>query len=292
MANSQGIFINKGVFFKFFILFSITVFLTLLVTPVIAIVANQNPTSVGIIKITQLIMSIVILIIPPFVLAYLCSDNTLQFLHLNKKINLMDVFFVFLFMLIVIPFVNLLSDLNHQLVLPKAMVGLETWMKNSEENATQLTVKLLNVHNIQGLIFNVFLISMIPAFGEELFFRGAIQGVMQQKLNIKVAIWITAIIFSTIHLQFYGFLPRMLLGAFFGYLLFWSENIWLPIAAHFTNNFIAILFYYFKNNGYKLPDIDSVGTGNTLWLGLASGSLAVFGFFWLKKRFQTGIVNL
>jgi hypothetical protein len=133
------------------------------------------------------------------------------------------------------------------------------------------------------LAFNIFLIALIPAFGEELFFRGAVQGIIQEKMNVKFAIWITAIVFSAIHMQFYGFLPRMLLGAFFGYLLFWSENLWLPIAAHFTNNAVAIVFYYLKYNGYKLPDIDTVGTGNTLWLGLISAAFAIYGFFWFEK---------
>jgi hypothetical protein len=110
-----------------------------------------------------------------------------------------------------------------------------------------------------------------------------VQGIIQEKMNVKFAIWITAIVFSAIHMQFYGFLPRMLLGAFFGYLLFWSENLWLPIAAHFTNNAVAIVFYYLKYNGYKLPDIDTVGTGNTLWLGLISAAFAIYGFFWFKK---------
>jgi len=96
----------------------------------------------------------------------------------------------------------------------------------------------------------------------------------------------TAIIFSTIHFQFYGFVPRMLLGAFFGYLLFWSENIWLPIVGHFINNVIAVVFYYLKFNGYKVPDIDSIGFGNTLWTGFASGAVGIFFFFILKHHFQ------
>jgi hypothetical protein len=76
------------------------------------------------------------------------------------------------------------------------------------------------------------------------------------------------------------------MGAFFGYLLFWSKNLWLPIIAHFTNNVIAVIFYYFKFNGVKLPDIDSIGTGNTIWIGLVSGAIGVFGFFWLRRKFQ------
>jgi membrane protease YdiL (CAAX protease family) len=283
MNNFQGTFKQSGVFTKLILLLAVTLFITVLVSPV-AFLATMNPTSISWLKFSQLILSIGMFVIPPFVLAYLCSNNTKNFLHLDQKINWTHILIVFVFMLVIIPFVNLLGELNHQLVLPKAFAGLETWMKTSEDQATILTEKFLNVHNLQGLFFNIFLISMIPALGEELFFRGAIQGVLQQKVNIKIAIWITAIIFSAIHMQFYGFLPRMLMGAFFGYLLMWNGNLWLPVVAHFTNNFIAVIFYYLKNNGYTMPDIDTIGTGNTLWIGCLSGILAIIGFFWIKKR--------
>jgi hypothetical protein len=72
-------------------------------------------------------------------------------------------------------------------------------------------------------------------------------------------------------MQFYGFIPRMLMGAFFGYLVFWSGNLWLAILAHFTNNVVAIIFYYLKYNGIQTFDIDNIGTGNTLWIGILSG---------------------
>jgi len=188
-------------------------------------------------------------------------------------------------MIIIIPFINLLGDLNHQMVLPKMFSGIEVWMKTSEEQATLLTEKFLNIRTIQGLLFNILLISVIPAIGEELYFRGALQGVLREWKGIRTSIWLTAIIFSTIHFQFYGFVPRMLMGAFFGYLLFWSENMWLPIVAHFTNNVIAVVFYYLKFNGVKMPDIDSIGFGNTLWIGLVSGALGIFGLYRLKRRF-------
>jgi len=127
---------------------------------------------------------------------------------------------------------------------------------------------------------------VLPAIGEELYFRGSLQGILQQWKGIRISIWITAIIFSTIHFQFYGFVPRMLMGAFFGYLLFWSENMWLPIVAHFTNNVLAIIFYYLKFNGFKVPDIDSIGIGNTMWIGLVSGAIGIFCIYQFKRRFM------
>jgi membrane protease YdiL (CAAX protease family) len=231
-----------------------------------------------------------VIVLPPIVLAYLISTTPWNYLKIvNKKSNWMDLILVILFMILIIPFVNLLGNLNQQLVLPKVFSGLEMWMKQSEDQATALTQKFLNVHDFSGLLYNLFLIALIPAIGEELYFRGALQGIIKQWKGIKVSIWITAIIFSTIHFQFYGFLPRMLLGAFFGYLIFWSENLWLPVVAHFTNNAIAVVFYFLKFNGFKLPDIDSIGIGKTMWVGFISGAIGMCGFFWIKSRFESKI---
>ena len=287
MNISKGALEHTGVMGKLFILLAITLLFTLILMPVISIITFASPSDISSLKMSQLILSVGVIVMPPLVLAYFISKRPLNFLYFHKKeINWFDVFSVVIFMIIIIPFINLLGDLNHQMVLPKMFSGIEEWMKLSEEQATQLTEKFLNVRTLQGLLFNILLISVIPAIGEELYFRGALQGVIRDWKGIKISIWITAIVFSTIHFQFYGFLPRMLMGAFFGYLLFWSENMWLPLVAHFMNNVIAVIFYYFKFNGSKMPDIDSIGIGNTLWIGLVSGALGVFGIYRFKRRFN------
>ncbi len=98
-----------------------------------------------------------------------------------------------------------------------------------------------------------------------------------------MGIWVSAILFSALHMQFYGFFPRMLLGAFFGYLLLWSGSLWLPIIAHFVNNCVAVIFYYLKFNGIKVVDIEIIGTGETLWLGILSGIVCVFLGYLIRK---------
>lgn len=279
----KGLFSQSGIISKILILFGISCFTVVLGAIVMLLVPHADVQDVSYLKTMQLVESVGMFVIPPFILAYFCSENAMVFLHFNKKTNWLHIALVVLFMLMIIPGINLISSLNQQLVLPKAFAGIEVWMKTSEAQAAKLTEQLLNIHSLPALLFNILLIAMIPALGEELFFRGAIQGIFGEKMNIRFAIWISAIVFSAIHLQFYGFFPRLLMGAFFGYLLFWSENLWLPIAAHFTNNAIAVVFYYLKFNGHTLPDIDTIGTGNTLWLGLLSAILAICGFFWLKK---------
>ncbi len=278
--------LNSRISTKLFVFLAVIVFSIFFISP-LAILSSSKTENIEMIKVVQLITTIGIFILPSFVMAYFMNERPLIFLGLTKKNKFTDFAFVFLFMILLIPFINLLGELNQRLILPKAFAGMEAWMKTAEQEAARLTEKLVQVRTISGLLFNIFLIAILPAFSEELFFRGALQGILRDWKGVKLAIWITAIVFSAIHLQFYGFVPRMLMGAFFGYLLFWSNNIWLPIAAHFVNNVLAIIFYYLKYNGYHLPDIDTIGTGNTLWLGIASGALTIFGFFQLKKHFQS-----
>jgi membrane protease YdiL (CAAX protease family) len=263
MKSFKGILSRSGIYSKLLLFFGVTVFFTLFALLIWKIMTPENSTDIASLKILQLFQSIGMFVTPPFVVAYLWSKNPIDYLHLTKKTHWIDAMVIIIFMIIIIPFVNFLGAVNQQLVLPKAFSELEALMKASELQAAQLTQSMLNVSNVQGLVFNIILIALLPGLGEELFFRGALQRVFQEWKGPIVAIWITAFIFSAIHFQFYGFLPRMLLGAFLGYLFYWSGNLWLPILAHFINNFIAVIFYYFTNKGFILPNIDTAGSKRT-----------------------------
>ena len=263
----------------------IAFFVILIFTSAIVTVATNNDMSdIRSLKIMQLIQAIGMFILPPLTLAYLWSETPLHYLRLSTKLKFSDVLLVVFLMMAAIPFINLITMLNQQLVLPEFLAPVEAWMKASELQIAEITEKMLNVHTPIELLFNILLIAVVPALGEELFFRGTIQKIFTERRSAVWGIWIAAFVFSAIHLQFYGFIPRMLLGAFFGYLLFWSESLWLPIIAHFVNNAVAVIFYYLKYNGVKVPDVDTIGTGNTLWLGVLSGILVFAGIYALKKR--------
>ncbi len=276
-------FSELGTIGKILLLLGVTFMLSLFAVAAWQLFTNANANDISSLKLLQLLQSVATFVLAPMVLAYLWSKNPRKFLHLDSKTELSIYLLVAVFMVIVIPFVNLLGFLNQQIVLPESFNAIETWMKNSELQAAELTERLLNVHSVQGLLFNIFLIAILPAIGEELYFRGVVQKILSDKNHVIFGIWSAAFIFSAIHLQFYGFFPRLLLGAFLGYLLYWSGNLWLPILAHFINNVMAVLFYYFQNNGYKLPDIDKIGTESTLWIGCLSGILAIGGIYFIRK---------
>lgn len=145
------------------------------------------------------------------------------------------------------------SQLLNEWMIP-AGSWIEQNLKPLEDQAAELTEAMLQMPDSGALWMNIIAVAVIPAICEEFLFRGVIQSQLGKATkNIHVAIWLTAAFFSFIHFQFYGFIPRMLLGAFFGYLLIWTGSIWAPILAHFTNNAMAVLSYYYTQHS---PDID------------------------------------
>ena len=140
------------------------------------------------------------------------------------------------------PVINLLGLLNKQMELPAFMAPIEEWMRAQETLAEQLTTILLSSDSVWVILANLIVIAVTAGITEEFLFRGALQRVIGKwTSNPHTIIWIAAILFSAFHLQFYGFLPRMILGAYFGYLLYWSKSIWIPVFAHFVNNAFAVI---------------------------------------------------
>ncbi len=198
-----------------------------------------------------------------------------HFLQLNQSVNFKHLLFLPLLYFVAAPFLNWTIELNQALSLPEAFSSLETWMRNAEKSAEYLTKSFLSIDSFGEFLYMTFLIAILPALGEELIFRGIIQKIINQSVyNHHIGIWVSAALFSAIHMQFFGFLPRMLLGAYFGYLFYWSKNLWFPILAHFINNFSALLMHYILEDNFS-ENIDQLGTGSKQWW-LSALSLVLF----------------
>ena len=257
----------------------------------------QQPLSVSALKWVQLIQTVAVFLLPPLCMAYLWSTQPLQWLSLRntpklktfKGVN--SAVWVVALMLVALPAINLLGYLNQQMTLPAFLEPLEQWMKTAEENATLLTEQFLNVTTFGGLVINILLIALLPAVAEELTFRGVLQRLFTSRLVASpsnqiphVAIWCSAILFSAIHMQFYGFVPRMLMGALFGYMLVWTGSLWVPILMHFTNNAMAVILYFVAlRAGWDMDKVDAIGTNDTLWLGVVSMILTIVGIYAFRR---------
>jgi membrane protease YdiL (CAAX protease family) len=213
-----------------------------------------DPGNLGLLKFFQILQTVGMFVLPPLLIAYSMDDKPFQFLKLSVKPDLKMLLFVCAVILFSGPMIEWLSLVNQQLSLPSWMSSLEKWMRTSEDQATEITKAFLSTKSIGGLLGNLVIVAVLPAIGEELLFRGLLQKLIQKMTgNSHAAIWITAILFSALHLQFFGFLPRLLLGALFGYLLYWTGNLWLPIIAHFVNNAAGVIIYFVTREGLE-PD--------------------------------------
>jgi membrane protease YdiL (CAAX protease family) len=147
--------------------------------------------------------------------------------HFPKGFN---VLLVILIILTAYPFILLMMWLNELIPISEAMLAME-------EQAAETTKYLLTMDSIGEFIFTLFIVAVTPAVGEEFVFRGVLQPIFERLFkNGHAAVWVSAILFSAIHLQMQGFLPRMLLGAFLGYFFLYTRNLWLPMIAHFIFN--------------------------------------------------------
>ncbi len=245
----------------------------------------SNPEGIKFLKYLQVVQSFGIFIIPPFILAWLYHGNVPEYLNLNKPVEFASILLVFILIFIAAPFINFVGELNGNMRFPEWMAGIENWMKNAEEQAEMLTKAFLKVDNLGGLFFNLFMIAVLPAVGEELLFRGVIQRIfINWTKNAHWGIWISAILFSALHLQFYGFVPRMLLGVAFGYMLVWSGSMWLPVAAHFFNNGIAVVAMYLIDKGLLNPEIETYGTTSESYYSVAISVVLIAVFMIMIKR--------
>lgn len=172
----------------------------------------------------------------------------------TPKITLLVLMIVIVFMVANSIFI----EWNQNVQLPEVFGGFERWAKGIENTAEEITLFLTRFNGISDFLIALFVIAIIPAVGEELVFRGLIQNHIQIiTKNIHIAIWVSAFIFSFFHFQFYGFVPRLFLGAMFGYLYVWSGNIIYPMIAHFVNNGFTLLMIYFYHTGAIEFDIES-----------------------------------
>ncbi len=248
---------------------------------VIYALAFPDSQSVVALKWLQFMQSIGTFLLPALCVAFLHADKPFSWLHLDKGMSWRTALFAVALMLCAIPAINLLSYLNQQMVLPSFLHSLEELMRTQEEAAARLIEQFMQTDTVGGLLINLGLMALLPALCEEVTFRGVLQSLLtpdsdpnsSPRLTSRqhLVIWLVAAVFSFVHFQFYGFVPRMLMGAMFGYMVAWTGSLWVPMLMHFVNNGATVLSYFYVYRHHLDPDsLDSIGISGTLWLGILS----------------------
>lgn len=236
------------------------------------IIIAKFPGSVAALRIATVCQSLFQLIIPAIVTALIVTRRPAEFLEVDRKPDFAILYVSFAILICSIPCMNFIIEANKSLSLPESLRGLEDFMKAMEQRAADTIALLQGGKTVGDLVMSVLIIGILAGFGEELFFRGTFVRLLTTgRINPHVAIWMVAVIFSAMHLQFYGFVPRTLLGAYFGYLLLWSRSLWIPVIIHASNNIIYVVFQWvYACKGCEPTEIDNLGLDGDWWMILLS----------------------
>lgn len=282
----REIFRNLGVFGKLILLFFAFFAFSLLGMGLVSLITG-NSSDIQVLKINQLLLSLFTMLLPPLICGYLWYEKPLVAFSMHRLPNWKQTILAILLIFAVSPFINLLADINGKMVLPEFMKGLEELFMEMETNANELTKQMLVADTAGQLLFNLLVMAVVPAIVEEVFCRGALLNIFSEKTNKIVSVWIVAIIFSLIHFQMYGFLPRMVYGAILGYLLVWSGSLWLPIFIHFVNNAAIVLASYFGENSALNQTMENLGKAETYGYGIISAVVSIALLWFIYKIFKT-----
>lgn len=270
-------------FFLLFLSFAGYVLALLLILSLVDIQSIEHSSSV--MRLTMAIQSICLFLIPSSAFIFFCQGNSREYLTSGRKQNLLFCILAILLIVIIQPLISAIGHYNQQLILPESFAAIENWMKASEENAEKAINILLSNKSITSLLLNIFVLAIIAGITEEVFFRGCMQQIFEKITSNKhSAIWITAFIFSAIHFQFYGFVPRLLLGALLGYLFVWSGNIILPIIVHSCNNAISVFFAFLYIGTPTYDELNNITPDNNALLILSSLAITAFLIYFLYRN--------
>ncbi|MDL2242112.1 CPBP family intramembrane metalloprotease [Bacteroidales bacterium OttesenSCG-928-K03] len=239
-------------------------------------------------KIIQGITQIFTFMLPPFIFLKINKVDIKYFFGFNIKPSFIIILLSIILFLVAYPMIDWLLMQNSKMILPDWLSGVEEWMQRTQTMNEELMVRLLGVTNIGGLLLNILIIAIIPAIGEELLFRGILQKMLTNKIrNYHWAIIITSIIFSAVHMEFYSFLPRVILGMILGYTFYYTGNIIVPMVIHFVNNTISIVMYYYCFNyvfNGEIFDMNATSEYTNIYFALASLIVTGLVLFLIKRQ--------
>ena len=228
-------------------------------------------------------LSIMIFISPYFYVKKL-SNYSIKIFPINSTPIILVLLSTFLFMILN----SGVIEWNKSINFPEFMNSFETWAFNKEKELEKITMFLVSFENNWEFLFGILSIALIPGICEEYLFRGVLQkNFYLISKNIHIAVWLSALFFSALHLQFYGFFPRMLLGVLFGYIYYWSGSILYPMIAHIFNNFFSLTIFYFSQKGLLNENFEvSINSSPNIPIGLIIISAVLFiGFMYLLRRY-------
>ena len=227
----------------------------------IAIINGGAITDLKNLQIIQVLNQVIGFLLPPVVYVMLVKEKPFNYMGFKKLPTWSLLGIVAMFT--AIPFLSMVTEWNDGIVFPESMSALETQLRSIQEQSEEVIKMFIS----QGSLFSsLLIIAALAAISEELLFRSVIQKALIKLFkNAHVAIIVTALIFSAFHLDFFGFIPRFILGLMLGYMFWMSGSIFPSMLMHFVNNATIVMLYYLDTRGFINIDVESFGnTDNVL----------------------------
>ena len=278
------------------LLFSLFIFLMVATGMITTFLFGKMTNVAAAYRISAVLQSVLVFITPALAVAMLSTRFPASLLAVDRLPSLKFTLTAIFTLVISIPLMNIIIEWNQNLTFPESMSGIVQTFKDLEAKSED-SINIMTSGNSAGiLIVNIMIVGIFAGLGEELFFRGGLMRLLGgvKSIGTHKAIWISAIIFSALHLQFFGFVPRMLLGVFFGYLLAWSGSLWLPILMHIINNSIIVTFEWINQTNGTDIDINCIGTGSStsnIIILILSVVLTTFSLFLLYKFSKQNVLK-
>jgi membrane protease YdiL (CAAX protease family) len=255
-------------------------------------IVNNQPEALGLnpgylqaIKFSLLLNQICMFGLPALAFGWLQGPQQ-DFLRAGHKVPYGLVGLGLVLIVAFMPAVSMLTDLNQRLWLPANMHGIENWIKSKEAANDRLTHVIMQMTSLNDFFINLIIVGIAAGFCEELLFRGVLQNIIfKSTRKLHASIWISAILFSAFHMQFYGFVPRMCIGALLGYMYASGGSIYVNAAMHaFFNGLQVLLIYLYQADIIKI-NIDDTETQPSYVLGVLSLLLTSLAVYNLLKRY-------
>ena len=255
------------------------------VSDILSLGTFDDPRYVAASKLIQILGSVGTFIIPAFLFSYLYSGDLFSYYRFRDPAGIFAILLTLGMMVSVIPLINYLAEINMRMEFPIEVI--DRFLRSMEGEAEKIMRAFTATRSLWGLFVNLVMIGVLAAVGEELIFSGLLQPLLTNLVkNAHLAIVITAVLFSAFHFQFFSFLPRFVLGIILGYLMFLGRSIWFPIIAHFINNAMGVVYYYFNSRGSADDMLEEIGT-STMMPMAALISMLLFTVFFIAWYYQT-----
>lgn len=262
----------------------ISVLCYVIVSVISALMMAKGDLTAVKLRFATIIQDLLIFIVPAIAVAMLITRRPADFLLVSKSPGLLPSCLTVLLIISMVPAMNYIISWNESLQLPDSMKWLQEILQQLEDSANSMTSILMDGSSVGSIIMSVLIIGILTGFSEELYFRGALQRLLYaSKININASIWITAFIFSAVHFQIFGFIPRLILGALFGYLMWWSRSVWLAMIAHMANNTMVVLAT--KLQAPDSIDLNTIGSHSTqtdkyaFWGSIIISAILIFSIY-------------